>query len=111
MNTTKTLPPRSILRLREGHIDPGRQGEIVVEVLRDGEVVAFIYGSREGVHIVSPRLHEAKNNEAFFLGGDIMPMPGYVIPLLADGEQCPWCEGVRIVELQGKRQPCPVCAP
>ena len=45
---------RSRLQLRS-HVDPARRGEFIFAVLRDGEVVATIFGSREGLHIVSER--------------------------------------------------------
>lgn len=84
------------------HFVPGRQKETVVAVLRDGELVASIYGSREGIHIVSERLKE-DGNVPFFMTVDDH-MTSWVVPLLKAGEECPWCaEGSTI-------RPCPVCA-
>lgn len=91
------LPERSVLRVREApHINPERRAETIVEVWRDGKVVATIYGSREGVHIVSERAHRSFSMEA-------AGMPGIVVPLLADNEPCPWCANGLLIA------PCPVC--
>ncbi len=85
-------PERSTLRVRERpHIDPRRNGEMVVEVLRDGEVVAHVYGSREGVHVVSPRIREGKG--ARFFQADNHPA-SIIVPLLREEDGCPWCMSV-----------------
>lgn len=103
---------RSELRLRERpHLHPARSSDQVIEVLRDGKVVATIYGSREGVHIVSDRLAATTSNRPFFLQPAPAPMPGYVIPLLASDEVCPWCAGGGVIALDENSQPCPVCKP
>lgn len=105
------LNPRSVLRVRTvPHIHPDRKTDIIIEVLRDDEVVATIYGSREGVHIVSDRLQESTANMPFRLSELSFPKAGFVIPLLAEGESCPWCAGAGIVDVNGPR-PCPVCRP
>jgi hypothetical protein len=103
---------RSVLRLRQrGHIQPGREEEAVVEVVRAGSVVATIYGSREGVHITSDSFGpRGEGSRAFFFAVDDPPgMPGIVIPILAPGEACPWCEGMKRVLVGGLVRPCPVC--
>ena len=99
---------RSVLQVRERrHIHPQRQDDTVIEVIRGGKVVATIYGSREGIHIVSDL---AARNRTFLMEG-AGPSPSWVIPLLAEGEECPWCDGNRIVRIPaGEVVPCPVCA-
>jgi len=101
-------PRRSALRLRRiPHTHPDRVDDTIVEVLRGGEVVATIYGSREGLHVVSEL---ASINGAFRMEGGAMPVPSWVLPLLAENELCPWCENTGIVKLQAaKGDPCPVC--
>jgi len=104
---------RSILRVRDrAHIDPRRKDEVIIDVVRDGEVIAQIYGSLEGVHIISDRLNPDTNNKPFYMNPPPAPLPGYVVPLLAKGEKCPWCDDQGIVQLflQGP-EPCPVCKP
>lgn len=92
---------RSVIRIREvPHIDPTRRGETICEVLRDGEVVATVYGTYGGLQIVSGRIKTEKPPVYFeaFNGS-----PSYVMSLLADGEPCPSCSA-------GVRLPiCPVC--
>jgi hypothetical protein len=106
---------RSVLRLRmRGHLQPGREDEAIVEVVRAGKVVATIYGSREGIHVTSDSLGpRGEGLRAFFFAVDIPPgmpgMPGIVIPILAAGEVCPWCEGLERVLVGGLVRPCPVC--
>lgn len=103
---------RSVLMLRHrGHLQPGREQEAVVEVVRAGKTVATIYGSREGVHITSDCFapHGAGFRAFFFTVDDPPGMPGIVIPILAPGEVCPWCEGTNRVLVGGPVQPCPVC--
>jgi hypothetical protein len=103
------MSERSTLSLRvRPHFHPDRQEDIVVEVLRAGEVVATIYGSREGVHIVGERV--CYNRPPFGMMvpvADDAPMPSCVVPLLREGEACPWCEegGKEAFGLQV----CPVC--
>ncbi len=103
------MTERSVLRVRQrDHIDPrrGGRGETIVEVLRGGKVVATIYGSREGIHIVSDL---AIRNRSFLMEG-AGPVPSWVIPLLAEGEVCPWCEGNGVVMVtSGDPVICPVC--
>lgn len=99
---------RSLLRVRpRPHIDPNRdQGEFVVEVWRGGEVVATIYGTREGVQILSNRFAlEPVINKPF--GITVNDAPSIIVPLLAIGEECPWCQGAGIV----LGAACPVCNP
>lgn len=101
------MTERSQLRFRKpDYLGPGRAGEPVVEVIRNGEVVASIYGSREGIHIVSVL---QPLNRAFKIDGGPFPFPGWVITLLANGEECPWCAGTKQVHLNGAPEPCPVC--
>jgi hypothetical protein len=103
---------RSVLRLRmRGHLQPGREQDAIVEVVRTGRVVATIYGSREGVHITSDCFEpRGEGFKAFFFAVDDPPgMPGIVIPILAADEECPWCEGMNRVLVGGLDQPCPVC--
>jgi hypothetical protein len=99
------MSERSTLQMRvRPHFRPDREEDIVVEVVREGEVVATIYGSREGVQIVSELI--AKNQPPFGLRVSVGEdsSPSYVIPLLKPGEECPWCaEGVTL------NKPCPVC--
>jgi hypothetical protein len=100
---------RSVLRVRkEKHIHPARAGETVIEVLRDGVAVAHIYGTREGVQIVSDRFAPDTQNAPFRVVVD--ERPSVVVPLLAVGEECPWCGGKGILDLDGEH-PCPVCRP
>jgi hypothetical protein len=85
------MPERSILRVRERpHLHPDRAGELVVEVLRDGVVVATIYGSREGVHITSDRISSESKTVYFEAQGF---SPGVIVPLLGAFDTCPWCGG------------------
>jgi hypothetical protein len=101
---------RSKLQVR-AQVDPARKGEYVFAVLRDGEVVATIYGSREGLRIVSERFTENQRNKPFFFEAVELP-PGYVIPLLKQDEQCPWCAGSGMVHIgEGPEvRICPVCS-
>lgn len=101
------MSDRSLLRISpRKHIDPNRpKDEWTVEVWRDGEVVATIYGSREGVHIFSDRLPANR----VFLAEGMGPQPGLVVGLLKEGEICPWCEGKGVIPLPSGNQPCPVC--
>jgi len=99
------MSERSILRVRERpHTHPDRRSEQIWEVIRDGEVVATIYGTRDGIQIVSPRLERDGRNHPYLFeaqGGS----PGWVIPLLASNEACPLCvNGVWCGIL-----PCPIC--
>jgi hypothetical protein len=94
------MSERSTLNLRvRPHIHPDRGEDLIVEVIRGGDVVATIYGSREGVHIVSERLEH--NAAAFIMR--VNDAPSIVIPLLAVGEPCPWCAQHMPIK------PCPVC--
>lgn len=100
--------PRCTLRVREHqHLHPDRADETVIEVLRGDEVLAQIYGSYEGVHVVSPLLSES-HNEPFRLDG--VSAHGVVIPLISSADLCPWCEGARVVTLNNEQRPCPVCS-
>lgn len=105
------MSPRSQLQLRlVHHVDPLRGEEPVVQVVRDGQLVATIYGTREGVHIVSDRLDGVdRPNTPFFFQMASLP-PGFVIPLLAKDEPCPWCHGAGEVDLgPADVRLCPVC--
>lgn len=85
------MSQRSELRLRtRPHFHPDRQNETIIEVVRDGRVVATIYGSREGVQIVSERF-DFKDNVNQPVGMDVNNTPTLVVPLLMQGEPCPWC--------------------
>jgi hypothetical protein len=85
------MAERSILRIREKpHVDPAREAETIVEVLRDGNVVAHIYGTREGVQIVSHRI--PKESRALYLDIEGLP-PAVMLPLLDPSDACPWCGG------------------
>ena len=56
--------------------------------------------------------HEHQGLMAGFLAVEDPPgsMPGIAIPILARGEICPWCDGLkRVVLSKGTDQPCPVC--
>jgi len=91
---------RSILRLRtKPHIHPDRREETIVEVVRDGKVVATIYGTREGVQIVSDRIEQSR--PPVYLDGQTLPVPvqSIVVPLLAKDEVCPWCQGTGVLPL------------
>jgi hypothetical protein len=103
------MTDRSKLQVR-AHGDPARKGEYVFAVIRDGEVVATIYGSREGLHIVSERFTENQRNKPFF--HQAAAGPGYVIPLLKQGEECPWCAGSGMVRVSegAEVRICPVCS-
>ncbi len=96
-NDPSAHAPRSILRMRSRpHMHPARGGEVIVEVVREGEVVATIFGSREGVHIVAGCFGKDAARPSRPLrtetpGG----APGLLVPLLREGEACPWCEGAR----------------
>lgn len=95
------MSERSILRVApRQHADPDRKGEWIIEVWRNGEIVAHVYGTREGVQVVSPRV---KQNSYFYFEA---ASPSVVVPLLAENEVCPWCDGTHIF-LGG---PCAVCA-
>jgi hypothetical protein len=84
------IPERSVLRLREArHIDPARRDETIIEVLRDGVPAAYIYGTREGVQIVSSRISTGRRLGYLEVGGT----PSLIVPLLEASEPCPWCEG------------------
>lgn len=100
------MADRSLLRVSmRPHAAANREkGEFIVEVWRQGEVVATIFGSQEGVHIVSQRL-----------GGRNQPVPidvsgiaSVLIPLLAPDEACPWCHGTGVAF--GAGAPCMICA-
>jgi hypothetical protein len=102
--------PRSELRLRERpHIHPNRQRELIVEILRGGEVVGTIYGAREGVHIFSATGVEGKVIGVMTDVG----LPGLLVRLLKPGEMCPWCKGKKKIAVEGDKQgdvPCPLCS-
>jgi hypothetical protein len=92
--TKPEVPDRSVLRVRaRPHSHPDQREDTIIEVMRDGDVAATIYGSREGIHIVSARLDASTRNSPFRLAlpPSIAPTPGIVVPLLAEGERCPWC--------------------
>lgn len=101
------MSQRSVLRIRE-HIHPQRRDETVVEVLRDGVVVASIYGSREGIHIVTERQPQSR---VFAIEGNVFPTPGWSVTLLAEGETCPWCQGRQTLKMPEGPMACPVCGP
>lgn len=108
-NDPSVLAPRSILRLRaRPHLHPDRGGEVIVEVVREGEVVGTIYGSREGVQVVSKSF---ENGSARAIWTDVRGgAPGLLVTLLRPGERCPWCDGAqRIVAGEGMLMDCPVC--
>jgi hypothetical protein len=103
------LAPRSVLRLRaRPHLHPDRGGEVIVEVVREGEVVGTIYGSREGVQIVSRHFHDGARRA---ISTDVRGgAPGLLVPLLRPGESCPWCGGARKIEAgEGVSMDCPIC--
>lgn len=102
---------RTTLRTRViPHIQPGRENETVVEVFRDGVLIALIYGSREGLHITSS-LFSDHANRPFNVSALTPAMPGVVVPLLEPDAECPWCAGARYVHFGGEPQACPVCNP
>ena len=108
MSENVRMTERSKLQVR-AHVDPARKGEYVFVVLRDGEAVATIFGSREGLHVVSERLAQNSRNKPFFLQAGDLP-PGYVIPLLQEDEECPWCKGAGVITAGEGPCPCPVCS-
>ena len=109
------MSERSKLRVRtKPHAHPDRKDETIIEIVRDGEVVGYIYGSREGIHIASDRLPHNR----VFQTDNLMPIPSLVVTLLKKGEVCPWCGGSQIIgEMEnipsGPRvfMACPVCGP
>lgn len=92
------MSERSVLRVApRQHLDPNRKGEWIVEVWRGGAVVAHIYGTHEVVQVVSERVRP--DRPFYFHAAE----SSVVVPLLAEGEVCPWCgEGSLI-------RPCPIC--
>jgi hypothetical protein len=103
------MSERSELRLRaRPHHRPDRAGETIVEVWRNGEPVATIYGTREGVQILGPRLG---HNVPFYF--EAAETPSYVVPLLKADEVCPWCDGGKLIKLSDDAEIrfCPVCSP
>lgn len=103
------LAPRSILRLRaRPHMYPDRADDVIVEVVRDGEVVGTIYGSREGVQIVS---NSFRNGARRVISTDVRGgAPGLVVPLLRPGEPCPWCaDQGKIAAGEHASMDCPIC--
>lgn len=104
------MPERSTLRVRtRPHIHPDRKSDTIVEVVRSGEIVATIYGSREGVHIVSDLFGErGEHVNPIFVDtrGVAAGSPGVAIPLLRDDEFCPWCGDSQFI---GPEAPCPIC--
>ena len=48
----------------------------------------------------------ATQNRVFLMEG-AGPSPSWVIPLLAEGEACPWCDGNQIVRIAAGEVPCP----
>lgn len=110
------MSERSTLSVRVApHIQAGREEDVIVEVNRDGQVVATIYGSREGIHIVSDRLAPTTTNTPFRINlpEKVSPAPSFVVPLLAKEEVCPWCKGERMLPppMMDREDmvPCPVC--
>jgi hypothetical protein len=105
--------PRGVLRVRaRPHVHPDHQDDVIVEVVREGEVVATIYGSREGVHIVSPCFgaEAARKSRAFLTGVSGGALPGMLVPLLREREPCPWCGGARTIAAgEGGSVECPIC--
>ena len=97
---------RSVLRVREKeHIHPELRGGVIIEVLRQGEVVATIYGSREGIHIVSDLALKSRP----FVIETPNGAPSWVFSLLGKNEVCPWCQGRKVVEFSDAEIRCPVC--
>jgi hypothetical protein len=101
--------PRSELRLRNRpHFDPRRRDEAIVEIVRDGQVVGTIYGSREGVHIISDCFgQDGRNVKVQFTLVDAAC--GLLIPMLRPGETCPWCHGSKVIGEGDESADCPVC--
>jgi hypothetical protein len=99
-----TQPRCSTLRVRQ------YPQAMIVEVVRDGEVVARIYGSDEGVQIMGARLDPKTGNSPFFFQSEDVSIPCYVVPLLAEGEKCPWCDGSGVIQIAVKDiRVCPLC--
>lgn len=95
------LPERSLLRIREKpHHRADRAGEAIIEVLRDGVVVATIYGTREGVQVVSERFTR-DSKSLLIVPESENAHPSIVVPLLAAGELCPWCRGTGSLDVDG----------
>lgn len=106
-NDPSALAPKSTLRVRtRPHIHPGRGGEAIVEVVREGEVVGTIYGSREGVQIISKCFEQERRTLWIDVPGGA---PGLLVPLLRAGESCPWCGGARKIDAGTGVIDCPVC--
>jgi len=104
MPDASAAAPRSVLHLRtRPHVNPERQGEVIVDVVREGTVVGTIYGSREGIHIFSATERGAT---AIGIKTD-HGAQGILIQLLRPGEPCPWCDGEKRI---GAGVPCPLCA-
>ena len=86
-------------------MEPGRENEVVVEVVRAGMVVGTIYGSREGVHIISECFRPDDGNGTI-VGFEIEGgAPGLMVVMLRPGEACPWCGGAG--QIAGGS--CPIC--
>lgn len=99
------MSERSTLQLRvRPHFHPDRQEDIVVEVMRAGEVAATIYGSREGVHVVGGRVGDSQSPFGLHING----VASWVVPLLLESEDCPWCKD-GLNEVFGSVDVCPVC--
>ena len=96
------MSERSILRVAQRqHIHPDRKEDTIIEVWRDGKIVATIYGSREGIHIVSERFHN-QQPLPLFLGPEVLPQMAensWAIPMLHETEACPWCQGTGVIVL------------
>ena len=97
------------------HIDPTRGGEdTIVEVWRDGELVAHIYGTRDGVQVVSDRLDRTKERThpyALTVRNESKEVHSVVVPLLAPDETCPLCVGTKVIHYLKETVPCWICAP
>jgi hypothetical protein len=97
---------RTTLRARQrSHGHPDRVGEVVVEVLRGSQVVATVYGSREGLHIISKHLSSGRARP-FWINVAPPGASGIVVPILRpEIDECPWCGGSGHFE----ENSCPVC--
>lgn len=105
---------RSLLRFaKRPHIVRGYPGGPFVEVVRDGEVVATIYGTREGVQIVSEAF--GTNGERLSPFGMAVDVPNsgriasVIVPLLRTDEECPWCKDDKLIDLGNGPVVCPAC--
>lgn len=96
---------RSELRPTTGHVENERADETKVEVVRGGEVVATIYGTREGIQVVINEALIGPQQPPFRF--EVTGIKSVVVPLMRTNEQCPWCLGTGTAPTI--HAACPVC--